>query len=50
MGDEQLPTAGVVEDDACQELATDGAFFTPCPLCRPDTEPRRISVSAVYLV
>ncbi|MFJ8158760.1 DUF6233 domain-containing protein [Streptomyces sp. NPDC094468] len=23
---------------ARQVLAADGAFFTPCPLCRPDTE------------
>ncbi|MFJ8158892.1 DUF6233 domain-containing protein [Streptomyces sp. NPDC094468] len=28
----------ITPEVARQVLATDGAFFTPCPLCRPDTE------------
>ncbi|MEU8718326.1 DUF6233 domain-containing protein [Streptomyces sp. NPDC048663] len=28
----------IAPETARQVLATDGAFFTPCPLCRPDTE------------
>ncbi|MFJ5638675.1 DUF6233 domain-containing protein [Streptomyces sp. NPDC093223] len=28
----------ITPDVARQVLAKDGAFFTPCPLCRPDTE------------
>ncbi|MEU8718227.1 DUF6233 domain-containing protein [Streptomyces sp. NPDC048663] len=28
----------ITPDVARQVLAKDGAFFTPCPLCRPDTQ------------
>ncbi|MGW2688877.1 DUF6233 domain-containing protein [Streptomyces sp. NPDC001414] len=28
----------ITPETARQVLADDGAFFTPCPLCRPDTE------------